>query len=61
MILTGRFEREIGDDAVEELRKHGYKDSAIIHLVIDELEGKITPFYLTEFGKLEFFDCEIKE
>ena len=61
MIFTARIQVELVDDVLEELRGAGYEETAIIHMVCDELEGKITPYYLTEFGKLDFTDCEIKQ
>ncbi len=60
MIFTAKIQTRISDDAVEDLREQGYKDTAIEHMICDEIKGEVAPFYLTEFGELEFTDCEIK-
>ena len=59
MILTAKIHIELVDDAVEYKRTIGMRDTAIIHEICDEIQGKMSP-HLTELGVLEFTDCEIK-
>jgi len=59
MIFTFRGNIELDEDSLEERRSIGMKDTAIIHEICNEIRGKNLA-YLTEYGVLEFTECEIK-